>query len=35
MSAIYLYNIIDPSPNPMAINVRLVCTHKAVAGTAL
>ncbi|KYM94860.1 hypothetical protein ALC62_14455, partial [Cyphomyrmex costatus] len=24
-----------PSPNPIAINVRLVCTHKAVGGTAL
>lgn len=24
----------EPSPNPIAINVRLVCTHRAVAGTA-
>lgn len=33
--AVYLYNIIDPSSNPTAINVKLECTHKAVAGTAL
>lgn len=32
--SIYLYSIIEPSPNPIAINVRLVWTHRAVAGTA-
>ncbi|KYQ56507.1 hypothetical protein ALC60_04584 [Trachymyrmex zeteki] len=29
------YREAKPSPNPIAINVRLVCTHKAVGGTAL
>lgn len=27
--------MIEPSPKPTAINVRLECTHKAVVGTAL
>lgn len=32
--SIHLYNIIEPSPNPTAINVSPVWTHSAVAGTA-